>query len=270
MSAHINSDYIPQIPKVFSKKVIKEILSTEKSVTLNEIITHSNIKMDASTTYASIYNDLYEILVENYRNEYIYKNEFLLSLIKKNYKKEHIFLQEVAVDCNVVDLLVINGKTTAYEIKTEYDSLQRLDSQLESYSKVFDNIFIITSENHLKKIEEFLENKYNHVGILIFSKKNIISYKKATKNSCISIQSLRGLLNFSELNEYNLTFEQLDKMNKVKAFKICRDILKRRQKNGVTVLDKIPYSIKSLIANLNLVSWQKEKIHNKLLKNITL
>lgn len=268
MITELNKKYIPQISKIFSKKIIKEILSTEKSELLNSIIINSKINIKPNTSYIELYEYFYKILKNNYPNEYIYKNEFLLQLIKRGYKTEHVFLQEVYVDKNIVDLVVINGKTTAYEIKTEFDSLQRLKSQLNSYSKVFDNIYIISSQKHLKKVEDFISQEFSYVGILIFSKNSIKQYKKAQLNPLIKIENFRCLINSSELKKHSLTYEGLIKMDKKKAFKLCRTILKLRQKNDSTLINSLPDSIKSLISNTTLVKWQKEKIALKLSKNL--
>ena len=49
------------------------------------------------------------------------------------------------------DIAVLNGKLVGYEIKTENDTLSRLPSQVQAYSEVFDQAFLIVSKNHLKK-----------------------------------------------------------------------------------------------------------------------
>lgn len=267
---NVSSEYIPQITKIFSKKIIKEILSTNKSDLLNEIVINSKIEIKENFSYIDIYNYFYNLLINEYQNEYVYKNEFLLQLIKKEYKTEHVFLQEVPIFNNIVDLLVINGKTTAYEIKTEYDSLQRLESQLDSYSKVFDNIFIITSEKHLEKINNFLKNNYTYVGILIFSKKTIKLIKKASANPNISLNAYEQILTNTELNNYSITFDEIKKMDEKKGFKICREILKNRQKNGSSVINHLPDSIKSLVSSIHLVDWQKKRILQKLSMDINI
>ncbi len=48
------------------------------------------------------------------------------------------------------DIAVINGHLIGYEIKSDSDSLRRLDEQIHIYSKVFDCAALILSETHLK------------------------------------------------------------------------------------------------------------------------
>lgn len=47
-----------------------------------------------------------------------------------------------------VDLAVINGKISGFEIKSSLDDLRRLPNQVEMYSRVLDSVTIITTEDH--------------------------------------------------------------------------------------------------------------------------
>jgi hypothetical protein len=51
-----------------------------------------------------------------------------------------------------VDIAVINGSIHGYEIKSERDTLNRLPSQQETYSKIFDKVTIVLGEQHLQKV----------------------------------------------------------------------------------------------------------------------
>ncbi|MEI6524187.1 MAG: sce7726 family protein [Bacteroidota bacterium] len=82
------------------------------------------------------------------------------------------------------DIAVLNGKLIGYEIKTEKDTLQRLESQMIAYSEVFDQAYIISSENHLPKALEIIPKWW---GIyLIKQTKNgkflFLKYRTGLKN----------------------------------------------------------------------------------------
>lgn len=51
-----------------------------------------------------------------------------------------------------IDMAVINGALHGYEIKSASDTLQRLPSQIEAYSKVFDFLSIVTEMKYESKI----------------------------------------------------------------------------------------------------------------------
>lgn len=48
------------------------------------------------------------------------------------------------------DLAVVNGNLKGYEIKSNSDTLKRLERQSAIYSKVFDTMTLVTEERHLK------------------------------------------------------------------------------------------------------------------------
>src|SRR5688500_15372204 len=47
------------------------------------------------------------------------------------------------------DIAVINGHMIGYEIKSEVDTLSRLNLQIEKYNSVFDHSYIILTNRHL-------------------------------------------------------------------------------------------------------------------------
>ncbi|MDA8118743.1 MAG: sce7726 family protein, partial [Gammaproteobacteria bacterium] len=47
-----------------------------------------------------------------------------------------------------VDVAVVNGEIHGYEIKSDRDSLRRLASQVELYSKVLDQATLVAGERH--------------------------------------------------------------------------------------------------------------------------
>lgn len=49
-----------------------------------------------------------------------------------------------------VDLAVVNGIMHAYEIKSDFDTLRRLATQVEHYGKCFDRVSLVLGPKHLK------------------------------------------------------------------------------------------------------------------------
>ena len=48
-----------------------------------------------------------------------------------------------------VDLAVVNGRLDGYEIKSDRDSLRRLEGQVDVYSKVLDRATLVVGDRHL-------------------------------------------------------------------------------------------------------------------------
>ncbi len=54
------------------------------------------------------------------------------------------------------DIAIINGRLIGYEIKSDLDSLRRLNEQIVSYNVIFDRVYLIVTPLHLKNIEAML------------------------------------------------------------------------------------------------------------------
>lgn len=50
------------------------------------------------------------------------------------------------------DIAIVNGRLTGYEIKSDEDSLKRLEEQVQFYSAVFDRASVITGTRHLDAV----------------------------------------------------------------------------------------------------------------------
>ncbi len=102
-----------------------------------------------------------------------------------------------------MDLAVINGALHGYEIKSEADTLYRLNNQITMYSKTFDFLTIVTSQKHLDGVLNQIPDWW---GIIVASqnKKTGISLKtvrKPKRNITVDKLSLAQLLWRNEIIE---------------------------------------------------------------------
>ncbi len=51
------------------------------------------------------------------------------------------------------DIAVVNGHLNGYEIKSDEDSLVRLDGQVDAYSSVFDRVTAIVGKRHVERVQ---------------------------------------------------------------------------------------------------------------------
>jgi hypothetical protein len=131
----------------------------------------------------AFYDSVYSCLSESYRAEYFFKNYLILRhLLGRHSAKTATMLTEFRVGKSKADCVILNGKSTCYEIKTEFDSLNRLESQLQDYTRLFDEVYVVCSENHL---EQVLSMVPPNVGVLTLNKNNYFnSKKKASFRKC--------------------------------------------------------------------------------------
>lgn len=107
------------------------------------------------------------------RDEYVYRAALTHKvLMGKHSLNTASMLSEFRVGRCKADLAILNGTATVYEIKSERDSLSRLSNQIGSYKKVFANVYVVTSEDHLRGV---VATTPHDVGILCLSRRYQIS-----------------------------------------------------------------------------------------------
>jgi hypothetical protein len=69
---------------------------------------------------------------------------------KHAHETETVILDELGICCGQVrlDLVVVNGLLHGYEIKSDRDSLRRLRTQVDFYSRVLDQATLVVGERH--------------------------------------------------------------------------------------------------------------------------
>lgn len=139
------------------------------------------IKSQPLETTKDLYAYAYNSIKKNYKNEYIYKSAIADRIIFGRHSPATSSLSiELPVGSSIVDAAIFNGTSTAFEIKTEFDSPRRLISQTPDYTKAFDKIYIVTHPQHAHRYAEKAEA---HIGILsLTSKGNLSEFKPAISN----------------------------------------------------------------------------------------
>lgn len=69
---------------------------------------------------------------------------------------DEVTIFEMCVDTSRVDLARINGESYAFEVKTEFDRLDKLARQMEDYAKVFEHVSAVVHESHLERALELV------------------------------------------------------------------------------------------------------------------
>ena len=79
-------------------------------------------------------------------------------LAKHSREVETVVLEELGICCGQVrvDLAVVNGMIHGYEIKSDRDSLRRLGTQVDLYSRVLDQATLVVGDRHLSEAMEFV------------------------------------------------------------------------------------------------------------------
>jgi len=84
-------------------------------------------------------------MLTSYRNEWVYKNAIANQiLIQRHGVNSAALINEMKVGTSVADCVVVNGRATAYEIKTELDNPGKLLKQLADYRAAFKRVVVVT------------------------------------------------------------------------------------------------------------------------------
>jgi hypothetical protein len=114
------------------------------------------------------------------RDEYIYKAALTHRILMGTHSlRTACMLSEFRAGECKADIAILNGTTTVYEIKSERDSLTRLERQIANYRKVFASVFVIAGENH---VDTVLNATPSDVGVMSLDRRYYISTLRKAKN----------------------------------------------------------------------------------------
>lgn len=134
------------------------------------------------------------------------------ALIRENFHRKVLGRYHSAPDVLVVDELglkhgrcradiaLVNGRLFGYEIKSDEDSLDRLDQQVELYSAVFDRATIIVGGRHLKAVHSLVPKWWGIVVGKLRSERDVSfrTLRRAGSNKRVDPYAVAQLLWSSE------------------------------------------------------------------------
>ncbi|ATC36313.1 sce7726 family protein [Elizabethkingia anophelis] len=268
---------------LFTRKEVKRWFKDDfKSIDL-KLERYNLLEKNKGTSYLKFLKNTYKILEENYPNEYILKNEFLNKWLKKELgKNDSLIINEFRTGKAIADLVMFNGVSKAFEIKTILDKEYRLSSQLQEYKKIFNEVYIIIPKNQINKYINY--DKY--VGIISYDSeiKNFELIRRAITNNEIDSNSLIEILHTKEYLEivYNY-YGYLPDMTVFTQYEVCKQLLynipkgelntlflriiKKRKVNNL-FFNKINNEFNQICLSLNLNKSEKDKLIEKLKTNI--
>lgn len=106
----------------------------------------SGIVSDDMTVQAAIAS-ITRWMLQHYRSEGLYKNAIANELFLRRHRdRQATLLTEVAVGRSIADCVIVNGRGTVYEVKTELDNPDKLRRQFDDYYRAFSAVYLVTHE----------------------------------------------------------------------------------------------------------------------------
>lgn len=167
--------------------------------TLNEFIDSSFLSTMIGKNIHEIYNN---IILKYYPNEICIKSSFIKQILMNG--KTHVTIFELPVGSSRADLCKINGKSIAYEIKTDLDNFSRLTKQINDYYEIFEEVYVICSASNVDNIVELLPK---YCGIYTYTQNRYGNYKfqlfrKSIVQDKMNCLKQLGLIRKNELMNY--------------------------------------------------------------------
>lgn len=265
--------------RMFTQKNIRDLIYKNNSAIYKKIVSDYFENIHYYTNFDLI-NEIYNLLSKRYRNEYFYENTLVNKLLFGVHSPNTtIALSQIPISKSKADFILINGRATVFEIKTELDSFYRLETQLENYYKAFKHVTVVTSEDKFNDLYKLLEG--TPVGINVITKQNTIS-RKMKKNPEKMIDKLDHKVIFDMLHKSefeNIIYKNFHRLpnvapayyydecfymfKKIPMDVIQRDILnemKKRKTISIEKFEKIPYPLKAISYFLDLNNKEYEKL----------
>lgn len=195
---------------------------------------------------------------------------------------------ELSVGGSIVDAAVFNGTSTAYEIKTEFDTPKRLLTQSNDYLRAFDLVYVVTHPCLADRYASLVDER---VGIAAITERNSIKVlRTATSNAAhIDPSAVFRMLRRSEyINALEGIFGKLPAIPNGLIFKHCEHLFKTlssdqvhrifvnalRQRttdsNTVGFLSSLPASLRALGYATPLSGVQRQRAIGSLASNVRL
>lgn len=284
-TANVNKELIRlrDLSSAFSRNAFVDVLNYSDYSHFNRLASrYDTLKC---TTYFELLKKSYSLISKHYRCEYVYKNELIKLLLNRYGTRNSVYFSEFRVGNSIADMVMFNGESKAFEIKTEYDTPRRLDKQMEDYKRFFDKCYIVVPKN---KSDDYYDIVESTTGIITMSRDNghiiLTEDRKAHRNEHFDPEALMSCLRTDEYKNIALSLGvSLDGVAGYDMYKFCYNVIShadsgkirelflrevKKRKNNTSLLRKYPMSIRQMMLSLNLSEDKANKLVEQLNINI--
>lgn len=275
---------------ILTNPAFKNILQTGNGNPVSEKIRKYNtaLSLAENSTVRDAIKNLYLHLSKNYRNEYIYKNTIVNKiLLGRHSLNTATLLSEYRVGTSIADLVLLNGTSTVYEIKTELDSPDKLHKQIEDYQKAFCKLYIVTHHTLVSRYSQMLAD--SPVGLITLNSRLQLSTVKEAEENHNSLD-MSVMMRCLRKDEYSSIIKQyygsVPNVSNIQLFTTCLNLaqnipvktfhdlmvkeLKKRTPNEKDSLssDNLPPELRHICLCINPTKQQYSYLFNFLNQNI--
>lgn len=279
LKASYKIDQLRDYSSLFSRSEVNRWMKNDFDSLNFKIKRYDSRLINKQINYLKYLKNIYKILQKFYANEYIYKNEFLNKwLIKELGSSNSIIYNEFRLGKAIADLVMFNGCSKVFEIKTLLDKEARLSSQLNEYKKFFNEVYLIVPLSQVEKYSLYDKN----VGVISYDqeKNNFTLVRNSLKNNDIDPASIMGILHTKEYKKIvSQYYGEVPKCNSFEQYDICKQLIEKipienlnelfieamkSRKINNDMCTKTNAEFNQIFLSLNLDQKQKVKLFNNL------
>jgi hypothetical protein len=234
----------------------------------------------ASETNGEVVAAAFELVSKQYRSEYYYRNIITSNIFVGKYRASNsAILNELRLGSAIADCVVINGRGTVYEIKTAYDSAEKLPKQIQNYYHVFGFVNVVVPSLLERKYYDLLQESsvglytVNSRGQLsqirpatyndnAFERVSMFNVLRAAERDLILRRNNLGIPDVPNGLRYSATLSLIDEMPLARFQREVELVLKGRfdATSKELLLDKKLYPLRAIIAQMSLTKWQQKHL----------
>jgi len=270
---------------LFTSNVLRDFFYNHHSNRLVKIFAEFNMldKIYQNITLKDFFESSYKQLLKTYRNEYIFKNAIAQKiLIGRHSINSSSLFTELRVETSKADIVIFNGTSHVYEIKTELDNFERLESQIENYKKVFEYVNVVSVESKIDEIKSLIDES---VGIIILTDKYTLRTIRKAKSGLNRLNK-EAMFNLLRKNEYlqiiQKFYNSVPDLPNTKIYSACKELFiklpieiihkemlrtfkeRKNHKNFISTINLFPNSLKIAVLESDL-SMEEQKDFSYLL-----
>jgi len=185
---------------------------TEQIRAASEVL-RDMLRLTRNATVAMLFDLAFQCLTRWFPVEYVFKSCVLERLLFGRYSpRTTAFYTEFRIGNSRADVVLVNGTAHVYEIKSRYDDLARLSSQINDYYRAFTRVTLFVDSTHLAAVRK---STPEYTGIAVLNGYSISMVRPAMEyRERLDHSQLFRLLHQSEyisiLNEFGVRPERID------------------------------------------------------------
>jgi hypothetical protein len=227
---------LPLLARCFTGPVIRHIHLTGHSEYLTAAFRQARVdeSLGRDATLLAAARAIFRVMCRRYRADYVYR----AAIANKIFLGRHspattALLSELRVWRSKADLVMLNGTSTVYEIKSELDNLERLASQIGDYSRMFDRIYVVTHASQLQQLQSTVPD---HIGVLVLSSSFTLQLVRGAASNAenVHVPTVIDALRREELSEMTRKLcGSVPQVSSVRLVEECSRLLATHQPRSI-------------------------------------